>query len=423
MEELKLERVRNRLLYCPVCLDEFEDPRWLPCLHTVCYQCLQQLKDSSSSVFIQCPECRSNISTREKFPVNFLINSLKEEIEATTSPKLCDICHKGFHFAKYYCEKCNLDLCESCAPEHSLFIHMSAKEDFLTLKTDWPKLKIPSKSECPIHIDETQQMYCKDCEQGLCVQCYYVSHKKHRTVPLKCLSETFKDNMKQELISFSKLSDEINVCLTELDFFEEDMIKLYGLTIEKMNQEKNLLLEAIEYKFTEQIDCVHAWQKQVCTSIQSHRFRMHNYCNNIIRGKKIFVKIRDNPINMSAIKSFDNYVKLLKSECQQLKKTSYQMKKPIFLKNWRLKIEPFLWVFLGYASFSSIRLKLFPVWRRPTWTLKFLGFFLYIITFVFVFFAICKLNLHILSNGLGYDTGFALIIQVYFLISLLLCWL
>ncbi|CAE1153089.1 unnamed protein product [Acanthosepion pharaonis] len=65
MEELKLERVRNRLLYCPVCLDEFEDPRWLPCLHTVCYQCLQQLKDSSSSVFIQCPECRSNISTRE----------------------------------------------------------------------------------------------------------------------------------------------------------------------------------------------------------------------------------------------------------------------------------------------------------------------------------------------------------------------
>ena len=423
MEELKLERVRNRLLYCPVCLDEFEDPRWLPCLHTVCYQCLQQLKSSSSSVFIQCPECRSNISTREKFPVNFLINSLKEEIAATTSPKLCDLCLKGFHFAKYYCEECSLDLCESCAPEHSLFAHMFSKEDFLFPKSDLTKIKIHNGSECPIHLDEAQQMYCMDCEQGLCVQCYYASHKKHKTMPLKRLSETFKEDIKKEFISLCKVSDEINVCLSELDYFQADTVMLYNLTIEQMNREKALLLESIEYKISQQIDCIRARQKQACASIHSYRIRLNNYYSNIIRGKNIFVKIRDDQINLSTIKSFDRYLKLLKSECQQLKKTSYQLKRPIFLKKWRLTIEPFLWMFLGYVSFRSLRLKLFPLCTRPTWTLKPLGFVLYMITLIFALFTIYKLSSYIHINGLGYDTVFALIIQVYLVISLLLCWL
>lgn len=418
MEELKLERVRNRLLYCPICLDEFDDPRWLPCRHTFCFKCLEQLKDNSSSSYIQCPECRCQTSTKENFPVNFLIMSLKEEMEASTSPKLCDVCHKQYHFVKFYCEKCSLDLCDSCTPDHSLFVHTSSHKDFLIKKADFPKLKI--KIPCPVHLDEVQQMYCNNCKQTLCIQCYYASHKKHQTMPLKQRSEIFKKDIKQKLTSFCRLSHEVDVCLLELDIVEENLIHMYDSTIREMNQEKALLLEAIECKITQHVKHLRSWQKEVCASIQSQRIMMQNYCNNIDRCKDIFVKIRDDQIPTPAINSFDRYLKLIKSEYEQLRSPCL-IKSPIFNKGWRLKIEPFLWIFLGWPSFTPFHLKLYPLWRNLAWTFKPLKLFLFLMTLISVIFAICKLIYNVFESGLSFDTGFAIAIEVYLLFSLLLC--
>ena len=35
--------MEDDFLWCPVCMEEYEDPRALPCLHTFCYKCLVQL--------------------------------------------------------------------------------------------------------------------------------------------------------------------------------------------------------------------------------------------------------------------------------------------------------------------------------------------------------------------------------------------
>ncbi|CAF1616591.1 unnamed protein product, partial [Didymodactylos carnosus] len=66
------------LLRCPVCLNEYVDPHLLPCGHTYCYSCLNQLIQNNNILI--CPECRKeHIVPPEGFPSNFLVRNLIEE--------------------------------------------------------------------------------------------------------------------------------------------------------------------------------------------------------------------------------------------------------------------------------------------------------------------------------------------------------
>lgn len=58
---------------CNLCLEGFKSPRILPCFHTFCLQCLNQLTGFSSMSYFACPTCRANIQVPfggvEKFQV------------------------------------------------------------------------------------------------------------------------------------------------------------------------------------------------------------------------------------------------------------------------------------------------------------------------------------------------------------------
>lgn len=45
-------------LQCPICLEDFFEPKLLPCLHSLCAACIEELA-SSSSRSISCPLCRA----------------------------------------------------------------------------------------------------------------------------------------------------------------------------------------------------------------------------------------------------------------------------------------------------------------------------------------------------------------------------
>lgn len=51
---------------CPVCLEEFQDPKVLPtCNHNVCRQCLKNIIMRAKPAYIQCPTCRQKSFIRE----------------------------------------------------------------------------------------------------------------------------------------------------------------------------------------------------------------------------------------------------------------------------------------------------------------------------------------------------------------------
>ena len=87
MDEDKLERLRERLLQCAVCMDEYKDPRILPCHHTLCFECIENVLHSNASasrIFFRCPQCRTDVYVPRggitDFPINFYIISLQDEL-------------------------------------------------------------------------------------------------------------------------------------------------------------------------------------------------------------------------------------------------------------------------------------------------------------------------------------------------------
>ena len=45
----------ENVITCPVCLKHFDQPRMLPCSHTFCFQCLQNMSSQNDGQF-ECPK-------------------------------------------------------------------------------------------------------------------------------------------------------------------------------------------------------------------------------------------------------------------------------------------------------------------------------------------------------------------------------
>ena len=65
-KKLKLVKSLEEQFECPVCMDSFDDPRVLSCLHTFCKRCIErvELKRRRDNFTIQCPNCRKETEVR-----------------------------------------------------------------------------------------------------------------------------------------------------------------------------------------------------------------------------------------------------------------------------------------------------------------------------------------------------------------------
>ncbi|KAM6223905.1 tripartite motif-containing protein 59 [Rhynchocyon petersi] len=87
-------------LTCPICYSIFEDPRVLPCSHTFCRNCLENVLQASGNFYIwrplriplKCPNCRSIIEIApngiESLPVNFALRAIIEKYQQEDHPNI-----------------------------------------------------------------------------------------------------------------------------------------------------------------------------------------------------------------------------------------------------------------------------------------------------------------------------------------------
>jgi len=126
--------VTTDLTTCSICLEVFDNPRSLPCLHAFCLECLQgYFKDKRPRDEIGCPLCRKVYRIPPDgltgFPHNFVIQQLIDDEKVSISEEVhgvpCVVCleesdgsSERTATAIVYCVDCRQQLCERCSRPH-----------------------------------------------------------------------------------------------------------------------------------------------------------------------------------------------------------------------------------------------------------------------------------------------------------------
>ena len=85
-----LERTISEETKCSICFDQFQEPKMLPCQHTFCLKCLENVAKLNDCNTVDCPLCRKiyKVPARggvNRFKSNLLMKTLLEAKGKTPS--------------------------------------------------------------------------------------------------------------------------------------------------------------------------------------------------------------------------------------------------------------------------------------------------------------------------------------------------
>ena len=206
-------------LECPICLEEFTDPRMLPCLHTMCRHCIESLV-SALGQKVRCPTCRNECQVPTEgvcgFPKNFFLNDMKELLQelnklrtggaGRTEHRECDNAkhdNKAHGTVTVFCPDCAEFYCETCATYHKTFV--ATRDHVLRPAADVEgstalAVKAQERNlKCGEHPDKLLNFYCDTCNVLICTTCFLLTHKQHKCRDLKVVGEEYQKKL-EELI-------------------------------------------------------------------------------------------------------------------------------------------------------------------------------------------------------------------------------
>ena len=191
-------------LSCPVCYQLFKNPKYLPCHHSYCEQCLEKMQVQSKII---CPECRKEATVPpggvKDLDNNFFINRfvdefiLKCEVEGETEVK-CDEC-SGEDPVVTFCPDCTFFLCHVCNEHHKRSKKSRGHGVFplseLRPKNNVTNQAMPKAMVCKEH-DIELLFYCETCDQLVCMYCTVKDHSGHNHDTVKKMVGKHKQELK-----------------------------------------------------------------------------------------------------------------------------------------------------------------------------------------------------------------------------------
>ncbi|XP_029309551.1 E3 ubiquitin/ISG15 ligase TRIM25-like isoform X2 [Cottoperca gobio] len=173
-EKTKLEQ----MLICPVCQDTFKDPRQLPCGHSICMVCLENMMDHTSDFPFRCPDCRTFFGPIIEVQKSYALANIVEHFrvnkrsrEEQTKSVYCDCCLEEKTLAIKTCLKCEVSLCKDHLKDH-LELPVFTGHPLVRPLGDLLERK------CPHHEDKVLRYYCNASMRYICNVCALES-KQH----------------------------------------------------------------------------------------------------------------------------------------------------------------------------------------------------------------------------------------------------
>nr|XP_022310584.1 uncharacterized protein LOC111115949 isoform X2 [Crassostrea virginica]XP_022310585.1 uncharacterized protein LOC111115949 isoform X2 [Crassostrea virginica] len=174
---------------CPICFESFKTPRYLPCFHTFCHNCLSSYilstcKSKENPVGFPCPLCRqfvpapSSLGEPEKWTELIPINSIVQAI-CEQNDEFCYECRRENEeeVATDWCKSCLESLCRTCVKFHKR--NAASRNHELIPVSNKGKILIENESRvlCKDHSVSLKYM-CVDHEELCCAECVCTKHRK-----------------------------------------------------------------------------------------------------------------------------------------------------------------------------------------------------------------------------------------------------
>ena len=217
-------------LECSICLDNFKQPKLLPCFHIFCKSpCLERLVvQDCEGKSLHCPTCRHLVHLPDNgvagLQTDFHIDHLFEIRESLNKAKesqktSCEKCKK--FPATGFCRDCRKFVCDRCTELHQMW------EDFVGHKivginevvADATKLLPPKKQvpRCKKHSSKKLKIYCESCSELICSDCTVRLHQGHNFDLVGDVFPKHKEEIVSSLKPVRENLDKVNLALKVFD--------------------------------------------------------------------------------------------------------------------------------------------------------------------------------------------------------------
>lgn len=226
---------------CPACLDSFNTPKLLPCLHTFCLKCIKKCRRDDQTSVIRCPVCRADYeiphTMESKLLDDFSVPCKKEEI------KKCQLC-VGKNEAISSCKDCRCLICSKCVELHKVLVPFQHHSVTFISDDDKPLLKNPL---CAHHNFEPCSFYCSTCQLLVCVYCVVRDHRDHTIAD--DLDKAFQEQLHTLSIPYGFLLERSQAVREEIKAWEK-FEKFFGEHINDLKstveRDASILIQAIQ---------------------------------------------------------------------------------------------------------------------------------------------------------------------------------
>ncbi|XP_052084625.1 protein PML-like [Mytilus californianus] len=206
MATANLEECENicvELLHCTQCEKRYDQsshqPRILPCLHTICTDCLMKHFQSNS---LTCTVCQKSVdikdtfeSSKDTFPIDFTIRDRIEFIDTLNENKnsICDFCDES-NTATYRCKDCESYICKTCIRFHNKSSkfknHVTCNLSEALGVSEFSHEVFCTKDG---HENRPLDIFCTGdgCKRPICSMCFYKDHSDSGDHQAKNVQDVF----------------------------------------------------------------------------------------------------------------------------------------------------------------------------------------------------------------------------------------
>ena len=233
----------QNLLVCDVCKKTINEPKILPCSHSFCKACLENLTtqneenvDGEEKKF-DCPSCTSTVTLKpdgnvaglpdNEFIVK-LLNAVGPNRKQQTSVCSYPLCKT--QPAIIICMECGMLFCHACCSLHDIWpanknhIMLSLSE---IINCDEQQEIEAETLRCAQHKDAIPKFYCETCEELICMKCMASVHTKpgHACVAIHEIWRRQQDAVKSKCETINAMKRE-GTKVGSVNYYIQSMIFL-----------------------------------------------------------------------------------------------------------------------------------------------------------------------------------------------------